>query len=69
MSADAKVWLDGQWWKGIHDGECTAPVVNGHESLSLIAVLIELETCLGHDCQWKIRHYANGDEGLVAYRL
>lgn len=66
MSADAKVWQDGDWWTGIHDGE-DCPY--DHRDISLRQVLEGIEKCMGSsEMRWTIRQYRlTGEVGLVGY--
>ena len=66
MSADAKVYREGQTWHGVHDGECQLP--GGHEgdAYSLSLVLSKIEECL-EPLAWSVRTYPRGQFGLVGY--
>jgi hypothetical protein len=69
MSADAKVWQDGNWWHGVHDGACAA---GPHEALDLAVVLQDVAACLQmRFLKWEFRQYvALAPEervGLVGY--
>lgn len=70
MSADAKVWREGDWWRGLHDGDCVAP----HDEAShrdgdyyLTVVLADIETCLGTKLRWIERTYTTGEIGLAGF--
>jgi len=68
MSADAKLWKDGNWWHGLHDGDCvlsSTPHENGSYYLSIL--LDDIETCMGGQLRWEFRTYPDGQVGLVGY--
>jgi len=67
MSADAKVWIDGDgWtWKANHDGTCISP--NHLVGDTLRDVLTAVEYCMGHALRWEFRIYPDGQVGLVGY--
>jgi hypothetical protein len=68
MSADAKVWTDGDGreWQGNHDGLC-APDAVSHEAGQLGLVISGIEWCMGADMRWEIRVYPDGKTGLVGW--
>lgn len=63
MSADAKIWQDESWWKGIHDGVCYFE----HEDLSLATVIAGVNACMDCELAWEFRIYPEGLAGLVGY--
>lgn len=66
MSADAKVWKDGDWWKGLHDGPCPDEALHKQGEYHLSALLEEIESCGGQKLRWEFRQYPDGI-GLVGY--
>lgn len=75
MSADAKIWKDGDCWRGCHDGarcELDESKDNGkepvtHEFYNLTELLASIEICMGATLQWEFRSYPNNQIGLVGY--
>jgi len=72
MSADAKVWFDGETmngrWEGIHDGECPNPNSHFGTPWDLREVLAGIETCMGCDSmRWVFQIYPDGKVGLKGY--
>ncbi len=67
MSADAKVWQDGHWWKGLHDGVCEkGETYHRDGNYHLTDTLNDIETCAGR-LRWEIRTYPDKTTGLVGY--
>lgn len=66
MSADAKMWNDGDWWLGIHDGDCPHEP-HPHGAYHLSELVTDIETCLGHKLRWVIRDYPNDQRGLAGF--
>ena len=67
MSADAKLWTDGDGreWQGSHDGPCR---MIGHRRGELSDLLWEIEECFyGVSMRWEIRTYPDGTTGLAGW--
>ncbi len=62
MSADAKVWKDGEHWVGICDDE---PECNPYtQSYYLSEVLRVIEERMGHRLRWIPRTYPKNVDGI-----
>ena len=66
VSADAKVYREGQIWRGVHDGDCQLPQGHEGDAYSLSLVLSKIEECL-EPLAWSVRTYPRGQLGLVGY--
>lgn len=64
MSADAKLWCEDGWWRGLHDG-CADDAHGPHQSLA--DCLHEIEQCGRYHYAWSFRTYPDGHVGLVGY--
>lgn len=70
MSADAKVWNDGEgWcsWRGLHDGDCKEDATPHDRGGNLSYVIAQIERCMGSDIRWEFRQYPDGQIGLVGW--
>lgn len=67
MSADAKVWKEGYFWKGIHDGPCHKDsFIHEQGDISLAEVLLDIHKCMDRSLSWEIKEHNDG-LGLSGY--
>jgi hypothetical protein len=71
MSADAKVWQDGEgWfsWKGLHDGPCFEGVLAHDQGANLVELLLDIEKCQRRPMRWELFTYTDGTVGIQGYQ-